>query len=91
VPEARNLVNTYLCTVSTWGLTFLLFLIHLSAMCDPLIKNAIDAFGPLDMAALKLKVSKSHLYMILRGDRKPSKKLLRDLGLSRVEFITRAS
>jgi len=41
-------------------------------------------------ASVKLKVSKSLLYMILRGDRTPSDELLEQLGLARLELITRA-
>jgi hypothetical protein len=62
----------------------------MSRVCDPLVKSAIDALGTLEAAAQALNVSKSYLYMIIKGDRQPGKKLLQDLGLSRVELITRA-
>jgi hypothetical protein len=52
--------------------------------CDPLIERAIDGCGPVPQAAKKLGVSASLLYMVLRGERQPGKKLLNALGLSRV-------
>ena len=59
-------------------------------MLDPMIERAIDNLGTVPEAAKKLKVSKSLLYMILRGEREPSDKLLENLGLSRVTIITGA-
>lgn len=59
-------------------------------MVDPSVQHAIERLGSVSEAAKRLKVSKSLLYMILRGDRSPSDKLLQDLGLARVELITRA-
>jgi len=59
-------------------------------MCDPTIERAIEKLGSVPEAAKKLKVSKSLLYMILRGQRTPSDELLSQLGLTRVELITRA-
>jgi ribosome-binding protein aMBF1 (putative translation factor) len=59
-------------------------------MCDPAIERAIEKLGSVPEAAKKLNVSKSLLYMILRGKRTPSDGLLRQLGLARVELITRA-
>jgi len=59
-------------------------------MCDPTVQHAIERLGSVPQAAKKLKVSKSLLYMVLRGERKPSDKLLEDLGLSRVTMITGA-
>ena len=59
-------------------------------MVDPSVQHAIERLGTVAEAAKRLKVSKSLLYMILRGDRAPSDKLLSDLGLTRVELIMRA-
>jgi transcriptional regulator with XRE-family HTH domain len=58
-------------------------------MPDPLVVRAIERLGSVPEAATKLKVSKSLLYMILRGEREPSEKLLYLLGLERVEMITK--
>ena len=55
-----------------------------------MIQHAIEKLGSVPQASVKLKVSKSLLYMILRGDRTPSDELLEQLGLARLELITRA-
>ena len=59
-------------------------------MVDPIVQQAIEKLGTIPQAAKKLKVSKSLLYMVLRGERAPSDDLLGQLGLTRVELITRA-
>jgi len=59
-------------------------------MSDPIVVSAIERLGSVPEAAAKLKVSKSLLYMVVRGERAASKKLLRKLGLTRIELITRA-
>ena len=59
-------------------------------MCDPSVERAIEKLGSVAEAAKKLNVSKSMLYMILRGQRMPNDRLLGKLGLARVELITRA-
>jgi transcriptional regulator with XRE-family HTH domain len=59
-------------------------------MVDPMVERAIERLGTPSEAAEKLNVSKSLIYMILRGKRSPTDKLLNNLGLSRVELITRA-
>lgn len=59
-------------------------------MVDPLVERAIERLGTVTDASKKLDVSKSLLYMVLRGERTPSDDLLKALGLSRVELITRA-
>jgi hypothetical protein len=60
------------------------------ASADPHVVQAINALGTLDRAALSLNVTKSYLYMIMKGRRQPGRKLLEKLGLSKVELITRA-
>lgn len=60
------------------------------ASADPHVIQAINALGTLDRAALELRVTKSYLYMIMKGSRQPGRKLLEKLGLSKVELITRA-
>jgi hypothetical protein len=59
-------------------------------MVDPIVQQAIEKLGTIPQAAKTLKVSKSLLYMVLRGERAPSDDLLEQLGLTRVELITRA-
>jgi len=59
-------------------------------MCDPSIQHAIERLGSVPQASVKLGVSKSLLYMILRGEREPSDTLLEALGLTRVTIITGA-
>jgi len=59
-------------------------------MSDPIVVQAIESLGTVPEAAKKLKTSKSLLYMVLRGERTPTDKLLNKLGLTRVEVITRA-
>jgi len=58
-------------------------------MVDPIVQAAIEKLGPVPQAAKKLGVSKSLVYMILRGERTPTNELLKALGLMRVELITR--
>ena len=58
-------------------------------MVEPMVEQAIERLGTITEAAKKLKVSKSLLYMVLRGERAPSDDLLEQLGLARVELITR--
>jgi hypothetical protein len=60
-------------------------------MVDATVERAIEGLGTVGEAAAKLEVSESLVYMILRGQRKPSRKLLTKLGLARVELITKAS
>lgn len=55
-----------------------------------MVEQAIESLGTVPQAAKKLKVSKSLLYMVLRGERNPSDELLEQLGLTRLELITRA-
>jgi hypothetical protein len=57
-------------------------------MVDPMVRQAIENLGSVPEAAVKLKVTRAYLYMVLRGNRQPSKNLLKDLGLSRVSIIT---
>jgi len=59
-------------------------------MVDPSVQHAIERLGSIPEASKKLGVSKSLLYMVLRGARKPSDDLLKALGLSRVTIITGA-
>jgi transcriptional regulator with XRE-family HTH domain len=59
-------------------------------MGDPIVNQAIESLGTVAQAAKKLGVSKSLLYMIMRGKRKPNDDLLEKLGFRRVELITRA-
>lgn len=56
---------------------------------DPYVEQAIRKMGSVPEAADKLGVSKSLLYMVLRGDRQPSDDLLKKLGLVRVVMVTR--
>ena len=60
------------------------------SMVDPHVQQAIERLGSVPEASTKLGVSKSLLYMVLRGDRNASDDLLEKLGLARVELITRA-
>ena len=59
-------------------------------MCDPMVEQAIQKLGTPAQAASKLGVSKSTVYMILRGEREPSAKVLDGLGLTRYAVIVRA-
>lgn len=56
---------------------------------DPYVEQAIRKMGSVQEAADKLGVSKSLLYMVLRGERQPSDELLKKLGLTRVVMVTR--
>jgi transcriptional regulator with XRE-family HTH domain len=52
-------------------------------MVEPIVEQAINKLGSVPEAATKLGVSRSLLYMILRGERSPSDELLEALGLTR--------
>lgn len=57
-------------------------------MVDPLVELAIGRLGSVPDAAKKLSVSKSLLYMVMRGEREPSEELLEKLGLERIQVIS---
>jgi ribosome-binding protein aMBF1 (putative translation factor) len=60
-------------------------------MADATVERAIESLGTVPEAAKKLKVSKSLIYMVLRGERQPSDKLLKQLGLTRLKLITKST
>jgi Helix-turn-helix len=83
--QAQSCAHTFF-SACIWPLKWYAY-VH---MCEPMVEHAIERLGSVPEAARKLGVSKSTLYMILRGERTPSDKLLEQLGLARVELITRA-
>ena len=59
-------------------------------MVDQLLKRELRRFESVEQAAERLGVTTAYIYMLLKGERRPSPKLLITLGLKRIERLVRA-